>query len=123
LIKRGADLDDEIFLLAIEKKQTSVIPLLLEKGVNVNAQNKSGSALQFAVRNRDDATTKVLLSHPDIDVNALGTTDRGITALHIAVQQENKDIVKQLLVLGADVTSLAMGRRASRLRSGMRTWR
>jgi ankyrin repeat protein len=109
LIDLGAELDDEIFLDAIENRRKTVVPLLLEKGVDVNAQNKSGTALQFAINEGDTATIKILLSHPDIDVNALGKTNAGITALRTAVAYENMDIVKQLLNLGADVNQPSDG--------------
>jgi len=103
LIDRGVELDDEIFLLSLENQRKTVIPRLLEKGVGVNAQNEAGTALQLAIKNKDAATTNHLLSHPDIDVNALGKTDDGITALYQAVRMRNKEVAKQLLVLGADV--------------------
>lgn len=109
LIDLGAELDDEIFLDAIENKRKTVVPRLLGKGVDVNAQNKSGTALQLAIKAKDTATIKILLSHPDIDVNALGKTDAGITALYTAVAYENMDIVKQLLNLGADVNQPSDG--------------
>ena len=40
LIDRGAEPDDEMFLLAVQMKRKTVIPLLLEKGVDINAANK-----------------------------------------------------------------------------------
>ncbi|KAH6699782.1 ankyrin repeat-containing domain protein [Leptodontidium sp. MPI-SDFR-AT-0119] len=109
LIDLGAELDDEIFLDAIENQRETVVPRLLEKGVDVNAQNKSGTALQFAIQSQDTATIKILLSHPDIDVNALGKTDEGITALYTAVAYNNMDIVKQLVNLGADINQPSNG--------------
>jgi ankyrin repeat protein len=109
LIDRGVELGDEIFLLAVENERETIIPRLLKNGVDVNAQNKSGTALQFAIKNKDNATTKVLLSHPDIDVNALAITDEGYTALYMAVERKNKDVAKQVLDLGADVNQPGNG--------------
>lgn len=62
LIDLGAELDDDIFLQAIENERTSVIPKLLERGVDVNAENKRGTALQFAIKNGDHATIRCVLS-------------------------------------------------------------
>jgi ankyrin repeat protein len=109
LIKRGAEIDDEIFLLAIEYKRKSIIPLLLEKGVDVNAGNESGTALQLAIRSEDEVTTDILLSHSNIDVNALGRTYEAITALYLAIQKKNKDLVKRLLSLGARINQPSDG--------------
>ena len=103
LIERGAELDDDIFLMAVENERDTIIPLLLEKGkLDVNAQNRSGTALQLAIRRGYAATVNILLSHPEIDVNAVGKTDEGISALFLAVELGDLDLVTRLLVLGAD---------------------
>ena len=105
LIERGVELNDEIFILAVENERKTVIPLLLKRGVDVNAQNKSGTALQFAIKNEDKTTMDILLNNPDIDIDALGGSD-GVTALYIAVGRGSKSVVKQLLDRGADVNRI-----------------
>ena len=54
-IDLGVELEDEVFLEAIKSERASVVPRLFEKGVNVNAENKHGTALQFAIRNGDNS--------------------------------------------------------------------
>lgn len=88
LLERGAEVDDDIFLLAVEVERETVIPLLLQRGVDVNAQNKEGTALQLAIANHDESTTKTLLQDPSIDITARGGNDGG-TALLRAVRTGN----------------------------------
>lgn len=58
LIDLGAELDDEVFLEAVDGERASVIPRLLENGVDVNAENKRGTALQLAIKYEDWATVR-----------------------------------------------------------------
>lgn len=129
LLDHNIEVDDDIFLEAIRNERRSVVPRLLEMGIDVNAENRHGTALQFAIKNGDAATirfvlcsflfvttdlvrgtnftafapaTSALLGHPEIDVNALGNTDQGLTALGLAILHNNMEVVKQLLALGAD---------------------
>jgi ankyrin repeat protein len=104
LLDRGVPVDDEIFLLSLRYERTSVIPLLLEKGVNVNAQNTRGTALQMAIKDNYVDTTMALLEDPLIDINAKGGGN-GETALYYAVSKRNKTLVSLLLDRGADVNS------------------
>ena len=101
LLDRGAKVNDEIFLLAVENKRKTIIPRLLSKGVDVNAENEHGTALCFAIAKEDQITIDALLRDSAIDINALAG-ESGHTALCHAVDSKNLALVKQLLVLGAD---------------------
>jgi ankyrin repeat protein len=104
LLDRGAPVDDEILLLAIKNERTTVIPRLLERGVNVNAQNKDGTALHMAIKNKDLDTAMVLLQDPSIDINAKGG-EHGATALYYAVGSKNHAMASLLLDRGADINA------------------
>ncbi len=102
LIERGAELDDDIFLLALQRNLYTILPLLLRNGIDVNAETFAGSALHLAISNGDASTTELLLDHPDIEVNNLSELGSGTTALYQAVRMGNKEVTRKLLVLGAD---------------------
>lgn len=101
LLDRGAEVDDEIFLIAVESERETIIPRLLLKGVDVNAENEDGTALCFAIANKDQMTIDALLGDSTIDINALAGKN-GHTALWHAVDSEDLALVKRLLALGAD---------------------
>jgi ankyrin repeat protein len=101
LLDRDVMVDDEVFLLAVEHESETIIPRLLAQGVEVNAENATGSALSFAISKEDQATINALLSDSAIDINAL-TGRGGRTALYHAVSRGNLALARRLLELGAD---------------------
>lgn len=105
LLDRGVEVNDEIFLLAVEGERETVIPRLLLKGVDVNAANEDGTALCFAIDNKDQTTIDALLRDSAIDINAWAGR-HGHTALCMAIDSGNLALVKQLLALGADARAL-----------------
>lgn len=58
LIDAGVELDDDVFLEAVDGERGSVVPRLLEKGVDVNVESKRGTALQLAIKCKDWATVR-----------------------------------------------------------------
>ncbi|KAK6523910.1 hypothetical protein TWF281_001875 [Arthrobotrys megalospora] len=99
LIEKGVEVDDEIFVIAVEGNRKQVIPLLLQRGVNVNAQNEEGTALQVAIKEKNIDTVKILLNDPSLDINAQGGK-YGAPALYHALK--DIELVKLLLKNGAD---------------------
>jgi hypothetical protein len=75
---------------------------LLEKGVNINAQNLAGDGvLYMAIDNDDKDMVSFLLDIPDIDVNIVN--ELNWTPLCFAIYVREPDIVDMLLKKGADV--------------------
>jgi ankyrin repeat protein len=101
LLDKGAIFDDDAFVLAVELMRHSLIGRMLAKGVNVNAQNEDGTALQHAVKNGDIKTIEELFRYDDLDVNARGK--EGATALEFALVQGEEQIALDLLARGAAV--------------------
>jgi hypothetical protein len=76
LLERGAEVDDDIFLLAVEVERETVIPLLLQRGVDINAQNKEGTALQLAMQITTKAPPKLFFRIPrSISRREVGMTE------------------------------------------------
>jgi ankyrin repeat protein len=104
LLDRGAEFNDDIFLIALEYKHKSLVKRMLSKGVNVNASEKKGTALQLAIQNEDTETAHALLADNSIEIDAQGGT-YGATALHLALMKGNQEIVRELLRKGASVNA------------------
>jgi ankyrin repeat protein len=102
LLDRGALFNDEIYLMAVEYEHPSLISRILAKGVDVNSQNKKGTALQLAIKNQDTETINFLLSNKEVDIDARGG-EYGSTALHLALQNGNEEIARRLILMGASV--------------------
>jgi len=87
----------------------NVLELLLAKGADVNARMTNGlTALLYAADWRDQdgvAAIKLLLANK-ADPNATNIIN-GLTPLHYATAEGNKDIVELLLVNGANVNAKA----------------
>jgi len=114
LLENGADIkakgDDGMtafiqsaFGILSKKVNTEVMDLLLENGADVNSALKGKdaagwTALHFAAVNGDLELAEYLVSH-GADVNH--TSDEGSTALSLARQEKNEDLVKLLKKHGA----------------------
>lgn len=82
---------------------TTIVRILVDKGINVNAQGgRYGSALQIAYRQSDETIVRLLFDK-GADVNAQGGIHRN--ALQAACDQGNKTIVRLLLDKGANVNA------------------
>ncbi|KAK6525192.1 hypothetical protein TWF694_005338 [Orbilia ellipsospora] len=101
LLDSGVEVDDEIFVMAIEWNRKQVISLLFRRGINPNAQTKDGTALLMAIKKMDMETINILLSDPSLDVNAQGG-ENGETALYCALDRGENELVRLLLKNGAD---------------------
>ena len=102
LLEKGADPNVKNLMgnTAIFYASESVIPMLIAKGVDINAQGTIGlSPLHsFAKKNRFKSM-RILLETPGINVNK--QDGFGNTALHIAAQRNSPEIVTLLLNHGA----------------------
>ncbi|GAB7364952.1 hypothetical protein MBLNU230_g5737t1 [Neophaeotheca triangularis] len=91
----------EFLVEAARRGDSTLVRELLERGVDVNAQNKSSSALYIAIKNGHDEVIKQLLEG-GANVNASGPYG---SALHIAIEIGSREVIKQLLERGANVDS------------------
>ena len=70
--------------------------LLLQKGADINAMGQSQGPLQAAIKSKNNNLVTFLLNQANIDVNRQ-TTARYTTALHVACEINDKEIVELLL--------------------------
>jgi ankyrin repeat protein len=104
LLDKGAEFNDEIFLIAIDFGHKTLVERMLAQGVNVNAQEKEGTALQIAIKREDMETARRLLADDSIQVDARGG-EHGATALQVALRSGNEEMVLGLLRKGASVNA------------------
>jgi ankyrin repeat protein len=74
---------------------------LLDKSIINHTSSNGNTALHWSIKNQHYAVTKLLLSIPDIDVDA--TNHRGHTPLHLAAMLGDKNTVIRLLKQGAGI--------------------
>ena len=104
LLDRGAEFNDKIFLMAIDYGHESLVKRMFSKEVNVNAQEKEGTALQLAIKRKDIQTARALVADDSIEIDARGGK-HGATALHLALENGNEEMVRELLRKGASVNA------------------
>ncbi|XP_061193027.1 putative ankyrin repeat protein RF_0381 [Saccostrea echinata] len=87
-------------LEAVINGDITALQNVLKSGIDVNVLDKNGEPLLFTpIVNGDMDTLKVLLAYADVNM----TTDDCRTALMIATEMNDIDIVKKLIKSGADV--------------------
>src|SRR5262249_7703254 len=80
---------------------TNMTELLLAHGAKINQKSDCGSALMEAARSNVGAVKCLLRHGADVSLR----NDEGDTALHRAVEGEDKSIVRALLLAGANVNA------------------
>ncbi|XP_063912691.1 ankyrin-3-like [Zophobas morio] len=88
-----------------EYENQHIINLLIQKGVDVNAQNKYGTtALQLACKNGVYGNTEILLEY---DASIKITDENNQSALHYALESEadNQCVIKLLIEKGIDINT------------------
>ncbi|ARG96607.1 ankyrin repeat domain-containing protein [Legionella micdadei] len=92
--------------IACENGHLEVLKALLEKGANLNATTKDGNTLLLtACMSHQWHVAEYLLAHTDIDVNLCN--NEGITALHLAVCNQQKRLCAQLIEKKANIHAVA----------------
>jgi uncharacterized protein len=105
LLKAGAKPDmqnyfgETALMLAVSHNHTAVVKLLLKKKADSGITDKKGwNALMLS---KSPATTALLLKHKAAGVG-YAVPQSGITALMVAAEEGNLEIVRLLLAAGAD---------------------
>lgn len=88
---------------AVSKKKRAVVARLLQSGAdpNVLCLREGIPALALSVHNRTDAITELLLRH-HADPNCF--SNKGLSPLHLAIEEEKSKDVIRLLSAGGDPT-------------------
>ena len=99
---------DEALVWAAKSDRVDVMPMLVERGARVNADPYRGTPLIWAAAKGRLAAARWLIEHA-ADVNQRATFGgpshgQGVTALHIAAQSGQLEMVKFLLERAADPT-------------------
>jgi ankyrin repeat protein len=90
------------FFRAIRTNNANGVGELLVKGFDPNTHEESGqSALTLSIRESADKVTDALLSHPQLDVNALNRA--GESALMLAALKGDMALVRRLVERGATI--------------------
>ena len=107
LISKGADLNQPAGsaakLLQAALYDPDLVTLLLQGGVDINTRISEGTLLHYFIDRRNEAATQALLSHKDLDINAVDS--RGDTPLHIAAYRNNGPLIRQLIEGGGNPNS------------------
>lgn len=103
---KAAEIRDEALAWAARNDRVRTLELLVRRGADVNAEVYRGTALAWAAATGRAASVRKLIEL-GADVNQAGTFGAaghgaGVTALHLAVQGDNVDVVHALLDAGAD---------------------
>jgi ankyrin repeat protein len=91
--------------IATELGHTEILNVLLSNHpeMNLNWTNEKGDTLlMLALRGEHSESAKLLLNQEAVQTNINTATVGGYTALHLAAMQGNKDIIRELVRLGAD---------------------
>jgi uncharacterized protein len=90
------------FFRALNLDDAATVSRLLERGFDPNAANEKGDlALVLALRDGSDKVAELLLTHPDLKVDAVNASDEN--ALMVAALRGNLAVVQRLLDRGASV--------------------
>ena len=108
LIQNGADPFLEtnngfnvLHLSIMGNKITSFYYFNKKYGIDINSKDKKeNTSLHLAIYFNSNKIFNYLLTNNEIDINALNK--EGFTPLHFAVMNQNKNMIKKLLIKGAD---------------------
>jgi ankyrin repeat protein len=98
---------DEALVWACKADRVGVLPLLVARGANINADPYRGTPLLWAAASNRLAAARWLLEHgAPIGPATFGgpTHGEGVTALHLAAQSNHADMARLLLEHGADAS-------------------
>ncbi len=95
-----SDKSQRAMKIAIANRQTAVVKLLINHGVDVNAQDESRRTVLHDATEANDAKTVQMLLENGTDSNAVDVS--GMTALELAALLGNIEVAEVLLKEGAD---------------------
>jgi ankyrin repeat protein len=97
--------ENALHYLVRKPNQTEIIKYFISKGVDINQADEEGNTvfMNAALTNRDTAVINLLL--PNVK-NINQGSQKGVTALAMAVRGNSPDVVRLLISKGADVKAL-----------------
>lgn len=92
----------EDFFTALRRDHVAAVQQLLARGFDPNALDPKGvPALVAALREKSYAVARVLMAHPRIDIDRVGSVDE--TALMVACHQGEMELARSLVQRGAQL--------------------
>lgn len=102
LIKMGVDLTNNALVETVSEGESLALELFLKAGFSSDNRDKNGvSLLNIAIRNGHNHIATILIEN-GADINSI-SGDRGNTPLMDAAAEANIEILKKLILAGADL--------------------
>ena len=96
--------DSSILILAIQKNMEELVPVLIEKGIEIDTLSKEGkTALALSIENEQSETAKLLIANrANVNIGVPGSS-----ILILAIQKNMVELVPVLIEKGIEIDTLS----------------